>query len=55
MAQYRISWTEEIWFRTIIEADSKEQAEGIFWADLPDGESYGGEIQDGIDVEEWDN
>jgi hypothetical protein len=55
MAKYRVSWTEEIWLRTIIEADSEEQASEIFWADMPDGETYGGEVQDGVDIEEWEN
>jgi hypothetical protein len=55
MAKYELKWTEELWTRTIIEADSKEDALEKFWSQHFDGEVYGGEIQEGVDVEEVEN
>jgi hypothetical protein len=52
MPKYEVNWTEEIWFRGFIEADSKEEAYDIFWKDMPDGKEYGGEIQEGVSIAE---
>lgn len=55
MAKYQIEWTEEQWFRTTIEADTKQEAIDKWSAGnyYIDGriEPYGVEIQDGVDVE----
>lgn len=54
MAQFKVEWTEELWQRAYIEAESEEEAREKFW----DGECFetaqncGYEIQDSVDVEE---
>jgi len=52
--KYEIKYTEETWYRLEIEADSEEQARDKFfsgeWEEEPT--IFGGELQDGISVEE---
>jgi hypothetical protein len=56
MAVWKIDWTEEVWYRLEVEADSEEQAREIFWNSLEfgfdDSTAYGGEIQDSVKIEE---
>jgi|TARA_R110000822_G_scaffold309580_2_gene439535 hypothetical protein len=52
MPKYKVDWTEEQWFRTTIEADSKEDALNKFWEiEYSQGEMYGAEIQDSVEFE----
>lgn len=54
MATYVIRYTEETWYRLEIEAENEEQARDKFffgeWEEEPT--IFGGELQDGIEVEE---
>jgi hypothetical protein len=56
MPKYLVSWTEETWYNTYIEAESKEKAEEMFWDNEDDcisrAKPYGSDIQETIDVEE---
>lgn len=55
MARFKIDFTEEIWNRVFIEADSSDEALEMFWMGEFDYETVkiiGNEIQDGVDVEE---
>ena len=55
MAKFEIEWTEEVWYRKRVEADSKEDAMEKFWAgelDIDSSDSYGGEVQDSIEIME---
>ena len=55
MARFKIEWTEEVWYRQFVEADSVEEAREKFWNgefDYAPRDVTGGEIQEGIDVEE---
>lgn len=55
MTRYLVSWTEEVWQNVVIEAESKEQVEELFYYgdfDMDTVKITGGEIQDGIDIEE---
>lgn len=55
MSKYLISWTEEIWQNVVIESESKEEARELFYSGEFDMETVkvtGGEIQDGIDIDE---
>ena len=56
MPKYLVSWTEETWYKTYIEAESKEKAEEMFWDNEDDcmsrAKPYGYDIQETIDVEE---
>ena len=55
MTKYLISWTEEVWQRVVIEAESKEQVRELFFSgefDMDTVKVTGGEIQDGIDIDE---
>ena len=55
MSKYSISWTQEIWNRATIEANSVEEAREKFWLgefDISGTKETGAEIQDGIDIEE---
>jgi hypothetical protein len=55
MAKYKITWTEEVWKETIVEAGSKEVAKAIFFDDdYDDFEVIGQEMQDSVSVEELD-
>lgn len=55
MSKYLISWTEEVRQRVVIEAESMEQVRELFYSgefDMDTVKITGGEIQDGIDIEE---
>ena len=55
MAKFKIEWTEEVWYRMEVEADSEEQARELFWAgeyNLDEGTQTGGECQDSVEIEE---
>jgi hypothetical protein len=55
MAEFKIEWTEEIWNRVFVEADSVEDAREKFWSGEFDHEPVdvtGGEIQESVDIEE---
>lgn len=56
MAKFRVDWTEELWYRAVIEADTMEEAQEIFWSgefDTSDaGNLYNSEIQDSVEFEE---
>lgn len=53
--KYAIEYTEEMWYRLEVEADSAEEAREKFFrgeADLDNAELIGGEIHPDISVEE---
>lgn len=55
MGRYFIHWTEEVWHRSVVEADSEEEAYNIFWEgdfDFSDDKITGGEVQDSIEIME---
>jgi hypothetical protein len=55
MAEFVVSYTEENWYRVIIEAETEQEARDKFWEFDFDQESAkltGEEIQEGIYVEE---
>jgi hypothetical protein len=54
MTRYRISWTEETWYRNWVEAESEDEARDKFAQGecFDDAEVFGIEVQDGVDVEE---
>lgn len=57
MAKFQIEWTEEVWYRKQVEADSQEEAMEKFWTgelDIDSSDSYGGEVQDSIEITEVD-
>ena len=58
MTKYLISWTEEVWQSVLIDAESKAEAKDKFWSVDFDTETvkiFGGEVQEGIDIEEVAN
>jgi hypothetical protein len=57
MAKFQIDWTEEVWYRAVVDADSLEQAREKFWAGEynDDAHSYGMEVQDSVEIEEVDD
>lgn len=58
MAKYQIEFTDEIWQRIIIEANSEDEAREIFASgefDWTDVQTFGGEIQDSVEITEVDN
>lgn len=57
MAKFEIEFTEELWHRTVIEADSLEKAQELFWlgeVDFSQATIYGGEVQENIEIREVD-
>lgn len=59
LKQFKVDWTEESWFRTVVEAESAEQARDLFWEKLMSGEfaqmtPYSGEMQDSVEISEVD-
>jgi hypothetical protein len=53
MARFKIEWTEEVWNRMFVEAESVDEAREKFWNgefDYEVRDVTGGEIQEGIDV-----
>jgi hypothetical protein len=59
MPKFEIEWTEESWYRITIEADSEEKALELWntcdYPEYDDLKPYGGEIQDGVDINELEN
>ena len=55
MPKYRVSWTEETWYHTYIEAESEDEALELFWNDEGDcmsrAKPVDSEIQDSVEVE----
>lgn len=56
MATWKIDWTEEVWYRAVIEADTEEDARALFESgELWDEASvFGSEVQDSVEIEEVD-
>jgi len=54
MAMFQVDWTEETWHRTVVEADSAEQAREMLWSGEIDSSdtAYDGEIQDDVEIAE---
>ncbi len=55
MGKFKIEWTEEVWYRMEVEADSYDDAREKFWAgeyNLDNGTQTGGECQDSVEIEE---
>jgi len=54
MARFKIEWTEEIWNRVFIEADSSDEALEMFWLGecFETAQNCGYEIQDSVEIEE---
>lgn len=53
MANYKVEWTREQWFRVNIEANTEQEALAKFWeGDYENEQQYGSEIQEGVDVSE---
>jgi hypothetical protein len=53
MPRFQVSWTEEQWYSSEVEAESHEQAiEMVFSGDFDWPEPHGFEIQDTVDCEE---
>ena len=54
MATYIVHWTEEVWHRAIVEADSQDEATQKFWdndIDWATDSIVGSEIQDSVIAE----
>lgn len=54
MDKYVVSWTEEIWQRVVIEAESEDHARELFWSGEFDSDTVkvtGGDIQ--VDPDVW--
>ena len=55
MPKYRIEWTEEVWRRVTVEAESQEDAlTRLIEGEFDDVEPYGFETQDSVDITEVD-
>jgi hypothetical protein len=57
MAKFQIDWTEEVWKRIVVEADSREDvwnklSSGDFDDEMYQVEPYGSSTQDSIEIEE---
>ena len=55
MPKYRISWTEELWYRMDVEANSEEEARDMFHAgdyDFDMARNTNVELQDSVDIVE---
>jgi hypothetical protein len=51
MAFYKVDWTEEQWFRVVMEADSIDEAlEKFSMNDYENEEMYGAETQDSVEI-----
>jgi hypothetical protein len=58
MPKYEIQWTDELWYKLTVEAESEEIALDKFLSneyDLGDADLFGSELQDSITIEEKDN
>lgn len=59
MAKYQIEWTEEMWKRIVVDADSREEvwkkfSSGDFDDEMYETEAYGSSTQDSIEITEVD-
>ena len=55
MAKFQIDWTEEVWRRIVVEAESQEEAlTRLIEGEFDYVEPYGGETQDSVDITEVD-
>lgn len=55
MGTYNLKWTEEVWYSANVEADSEGDAYNKLFEgkiDYDAADAYGGEIQDGVDIQE---
>lgn len=54
MATFQIDWTEEVYYRAYVEAESEEEARELFDSgELWDEASvFGSEVQDSVGIEE---
>lgn len=55
MGKFKIEWTEEVWYRMEVEADSYDDAREKFWSgeyNLDNGTQTGGECQDSVEIDE---
>ena len=53
MARYKIEWTEEVWRRVTVEADSEEDAlTRLIEGEFDDVQPYGCETQDSVEITE---
>lgn len=55
MPKYLIEWTEELWYRMEVEADSRKDALDKFHAgeyDFDNANNYHVEMQDSVEIEE---
>jgi hypothetical protein len=57
MPKYQIDWTEEVWKRIVVDADSREDvwkkfSSGDFDDVMAEAIAYGGETQDSIEITE---
>ena len=56
MAKFQIDWTEEVWRRIVVEAESQEEAlTRLIEGEFDYVEPYGGETQDSVDITEVDD
>jgi hypothetical protein len=58
MAKYEIQWTDELWYRMTVEAESMDEALDKFNKqeyDLGDADLFGSELQDSVTIEEKNN
>ena len=58
MSKYTISWTEELWYRMDVEADSKDEALDKFHAgdyDFDNAKNTDVHLQDSVDIWEVSN
>jgi hypothetical protein len=52
MAKFQIDWTEEVWKRVTVEAESEEDVLTRFIeGEFEDVEPYGGDTQDSVDIQ----
>ena len=55
MARFKVEWTEEVWYRTEVEADNEFQAKEkllLGEVDLEKAKVFGSELQDSVTAEE---
>jgi hypothetical protein len=51
MAFYKVDWTEEQWYRVVIEAENQDEAlEKFSMNDYENEEMYGAETQDSVEI-----
>ena len=53
--KYYVEYTEEAWYRIEVEAENREEARKKFYSgeiDLDNAYQFGGQISDGISIEE---